>query len=231
MNNLKKLIKNKSKFKIKAQYNSNREDRAMFAAKKFKNYLKESILDVGCDEGYLRELLSKDVKYIGIDLGGKPDFVINLEIDKLNKFDDKSFHTVLCLDVLEHLNNLHDVFDDICRVSKKYVIISLPNSWHLFKYSLISGKKEYKGWGLPLNNPIDRHKWFFNYEEALNFIRERGKMNNFLIKYHFPVPYHFNSIRHQLFHIFFKIYYRNQYKYNNLFYHTVWALLERQKTI
>ena len=196
---------------------------------KFKNYLKESILDVGCDEGYLREYISIDVRYIGIDIRGNPDFVINLEIDKLNKFDDKSFRTVICLDVLEHLNNLHDVFDDICRVSKKYVIISLPNSWSLFKYSLISGKTGYKRWGLPLNNPMDRHKWFFNYEEALNFIKERGKINNFFIKFHFPVPYYFNSISHQLFHLFFKIYYRNQYKYNNLFYHTVWALLEREK--
>ena len=212
-----------------SQYNSKRESRIRFGVKKFKNYLKESILDVGCDEGYLRNLISNDVKYIGIDISGKPDFVINLEIDKLNKFDDNSFHTVICLDVLEHLNNLHSVFDDICRVSKKYVIISLPNSWMMFKFSLISGNKGYKRYGLPINNPIERHKWFFNYDDALNFIKKRSKMNHFFIKYHFPIPYHFNSIRHQLFHIFFKIYYKNQYNHKNLFYHTVWTLLKKQE--
>jgi len=229
MNRMKKLMINKIKFKTKLLYNPIREDRIKFVAKKFKNFLKESILDVGCDEGYLRELISDDVKYIGIDIDGKPDFVVNLEKEKLNKFDDKSFYTVICTDVLEHLNNLHDVFDDICRVSKEYIIISLPNSWVNFKYPLISGKNEYKRYGLPLNNPVDRHKWFFNYEEALEFIRGRGKMNNFIIKYHFPVPYHFNSIRHQIFHIFFKLYYKNQYKYENLFYRNVWALLKRIK--
>ena len=227
MNQLRKLIRNKIKYKTKVQYHQEREDRIKFVAKKFRNYLKESILDVGCDEGYLRELISNDVKYIGVDMGGKPDFITNLEIDKLDRFDDKSFHTVLCTDVLEHLNNLHDVFDDICRVSKKYIIISLPNSWVNFKYPLISGNKEYKRYGLPLNNPKDRHKWFLNYEEAFEFTRERGKMNNFIIKYHFPVPYHFNSIRHQLFSIFFKIYYKNQYGYENLFYRNFWALLKR----
>ncbi len=227
MERLKKITKSMLKYKTKLQYGGSREDRVKFVAKKFKNYLKESILDVGCDEGYLRELIPKDVKYIGVDMGGKPDFVVNLEIDKLDRFDDKSFNAVLCTDVLEHLNNIHDVFDDICRVSKKYVIISLPNSWVNFKYPLISGNKEYKRYGLPLNNPIDRHKWFLNYEEALEFTRERGKMNNFTMKYYFPVPYHFNSIRHQIFNIFFKIYYGNRYGYENLFYQNLWALLKR----
>lgn len=229
MERLKKITKDKIKFKTKDLYNQNREDRVKFIARKFKNYLKESVLDVGCDEGYLRELLSVDVKYIGIDMSGKPDFVVNLEKDKLSKFNDKSFYTVVCTDVLEHLGNLHDVFDDICRVSKKYAIISLPNSWVNFKYPLISGKKEYKRYGLPINNPVDRHKWFFNYEEALKFIKERVKMNNFKIRYHFPVPYHYNSIRHQLFHIFFKIYYKNKYGYENLFYRNLWVLIERSE--
>ena len=226
---MKKLMKNKINFKTKLLYNPNREDRVNFVAKKFKNYLKESILDVGCDESYLRELIPNNVKYVGIDIGGKPDFVVNLEEEKLDRFDDNSFYTVVCTDVLEHLNNLHDVFDDICRVSKKYIIISLPNAWVNFKYPLISGKKEYKRYGLPLNNPGDRHKWFFNYEEALKFLIERGKMNDFVIKHHFPVPYYFNSIRHQIFHIFFKFYYKNQYKYENLFYRNIWALLKKNE--
>jgi len=229
MNRMKKLIKGKMKFKTKVPYGNMREDRINFISKKFKNYLRESILDVGCDEGYLREIIPEKIKYVGIDIGGKPDFVINLEEEKLNKFDDDSFYIVICSDVLEHLSNLHEVFDDLCRVSKKYIIISLPNSWVNFKYPLISGKKEYQRYGLPINNPVDRHKWFFNYEEALIFVKERSKMNNFDIIYHFPVPYHFNSIRHQLFNVFFKFYYKNQYKYENLFYRNLWALLKKNE--
>jgi len=125
---MKKVMKNKIKFKTKPLYSPIREERVKFVAKKFKNYLKESILDVGCDKGYLRQLIPDGMKYIGIDMGGKPDFEVNLEKNKLDRFEDNSFHTVVCTDVLEHLDNLHDVFDDIFRVSRKYIILSLPNA-------------------------------------------------------------------------------------------------------
>ena len=151
-----------------------------------------------------------------------------MDKEGLNRFDDRSFHTVVCTEVLEHLDNFHEIFDEICRIAKNNIIISLPNSWARFKFSLISGKSGHKFYGLPVEKPLDRHKWFFNYEQALNFLKVRGKRNNFNIKSKFSIPYISNSLKLQLFNFFFKIYYRNQLKFDNLFYSSLWVLLERQ---
>lgn len=208
---------------------SNRKEKAKFSSIIFKNFLKESILDVGCSKKYLKEYILPEVKYIGIDILGNPDFKINLEKDKLNIFDNNSFKTVFCSGVLEHLDNLHEVFDDICRVSKKYIIISLPNNWLNFKFRLIKGKGKTKFYGLPLEKPLDRHKWFFNYNDILNFIRKRSKRNNFRIKFYFSIMFNHFKLRNQLFNIFFKFYYKNKFGFNNTYISNVWFLLEKCK--
>ena len=58
------------------------------------------------------EVLRSD--YVSVDIVGEPNFKIDLEKERLSSFEDNSFNTVICTEVLEHLNNLHDVFDDIC---------------------------------------------------------------------------------------------------------------------
>ncbi len=68
------------------------------------------------------------IKYVGVDIIGDPDIMINLERDKLKIFDDNNFHTVICTEVLEHLDHIHEVFDELCRVAKntllsRYLII------------------------------------------------------------------------------------------------------------
>jgi len=106
---------------------------------------------------------------------------------------------------LEHLDNLHEVFDDLCRVSNKYIIISLPNNWINFKFALIRNEGFFKYYGLPIDPPKDRHKWFFNYIQAYNFIKERGLRNNFEIIYLLPLPnFHMNFYRY-LINFFLKI--------------------------
>jgi hypothetical protein len=86
---------------------------------------------------------------------------------------------VLCLDVLEHLENIHRVFDELCRVSGSYVIVSLPNPWASF-WRLLRGDRPgqlVKFYGLPQEPPKDRHKWFFSNEEAKNFVTYRAAKN------------------------------------------------------
>ena len=41
---------------------------------------------------------------------------------------------VVCTDVLEHVNNLHEVFEELIRITKRYVIISVPNG---FNYEVV----------------------------------------------------------------------------------------------
>jgi hypothetical protein len=194
----------------------------------FGKYLKASILDVGSSSNFLKEYISKDIEYLSVDIVGEPSFKIDLEREALSRFEDDNFTTVICCDVLEHLDNLHEVFDDICRVSNRFVIISLPNNWLHFKYRLIKNRGDSKFYGLPIEKPIDRHKWFFNYDQALNFIIKRGKINNFRYKLHIPLPLGEFGLKHQLLNLLFRIYYKNQFGLNNTIYSSVWVVLEKE---
>jgi len=206
-----------------------RESRYQFVAKRLGRYLKSPILDVGSSHNYLKKYISKDIKYISVDIVGNPSFKVDLEKEGLARFEDNSFTTVICCDVLEHLDNLHEVFDEICRVSNQYVIISLPNNWLHFKYRLIKNKGESKFYGLPLEKPTDRHKWFFNYDQALNFLVLRGKENNFTYKFHIPISFIQIGLKQQFLNLFLKLYYKRQFGLNNTSYSSVWVLLEKEK--
>lgn len=107
---------------------TSREDKPEYVWRKYKEILRGRILDVGADECGLKLFLPEGTEYSGIGLGGSVDLEINLEKEKL-PYADNSFDCVLCLDVFEHLDNLHEVFDVLCRVTRKYLIISLPNPW------------------------------------------------------------------------------------------------------
>lgn len=165
---------------------SDRESRQEFVYKKYKSILRQSVLDVGADEGYIKKFLDRNTKYIGVGLGGNNPEIINcnLEIEKL-PFNDNAFNCVLCLDVLEHLENIHEVFDELCRVSNQYVLISLPNPYADFiqylKAGPYSSKKNMKYYSLLPEREVDRHKWFFSPTEAKMFIEYRSKKLGFEI--------------------------------------------------
>ncbi|MFH1144533.1 MAG: methyltransferase domain-containing protein [Candidatus Eisenbacteria bacterium] len=63
----------------------------------------------------LRDILGV-ASYVGVDIAGRPDIELNLEKAERLPFDDDAFDTVLCADVLEHLDNLHAIFDELVRV-------------------------------------------------------------------------------------------------------------------
>ena len=60
----------------------NREEKAKWIVHQFDSIFKEigSVLDIGCDEKHLEKILSKKIKYVGIDNFGKPD--ISFDLDK-----------------------------------------------------------------------------------------------------------------------------------------------------
>jgi hypothetical protein len=162
-----------------------RETKAKYVWLKYQSILERaSILDVGADECHLRKHLPHSAKYWGIGLGGNPDQQVDLEKEKI-PFPNRSYDCVLCLDVLEHIENIHEVFDELCRVSSKYVIVSLPNAWRDFYAMLRSGEHKpgqaLKFYGLPLERPVDRHKWFFSNDEARFFVQHRAAKNNMII--------------------------------------------------
>lgn len=160
-----------------------RESKAGYVYDKYRDLLKGKILDVGSDHCYLRDLIGASGEYVGIGIGGNPDIEVNLEKQTI-PFDDNCFDAVLCLDVLEHVDNTQDVFDELCRVTKPggHVIISLPNSYRDFLGMLFGSKDDkalnFKYYGIPAVRPDDRHKWFFSNSDADNYVRTKAKMNN-----------------------------------------------------
>ena len=81
-----------------------RADRTRYIAKRFDAYLRESVLDVGCFEAPLRDLLT-EAKYTGVDMVGNPDIVLNLEQCELLKLVQECLlqlyqlfaHSYLCM--------------------------------------------------------------------------------------------------------------------------------------
>ena len=140
------------------------ETKAKYVWLKYQPILKGRILDVGADECYLKQYLGENAEYWGIGLGGNPDQEVDLEKEKI-PFPDNSFGCVLCLDVLEHIENIHDIFDDLCRMTRRYLIIPLPSPWSSLFEALLFGDyapdQPMKFYGLPTEPPEDRHRWFF----------------------------------------------------------------------
>lgn len=164
---------------------TDRPTKAVYISKKYASILGGSVLDVGCDAAPLRHLIRRQDEYVGVDMRPDADIVLNLDHDTredgtILPFADRSFDTVLCTDVLEHLERCHAVFDEVCRVAKDRVIVSLPNPLGNMIEALKQGSKgRMKYYGLPVDPPADRHRWFFGFEEAAAFMAGRGRKNGF----------------------------------------------------
>ncbi len=96
----------------------------------------KSVLDVGCGNGaLLREFERRSLlKLVGIDLSelvikenGKR--VSNLRFHALdiskNALDEK-FDLVICSEVLEHIDDLAGALANLCRMCRRYLIITVP---------------------------------------------------------------------------------------------------------
>ena len=100
-----------------------------------------SILDAGCGNGifinYLKNQPRKFIKIHGVDRSQAALKFVTTEkteasIEKL-PFDEDEFDLVTCLEVLEHLPQplFIKALVELTRVSKKYIIISVPNNQNL----------------------------------------------------------------------------------------------------
>jgi SAM-dependent methyltransferase len=159
-----------------------RASKAQYIALKYAPILAGSVLDVGCDRRQLAGHLPASVRYIGVDMNDAADVVLNLEGECL-PFKDREFDTVICADTLEHLDQIHRVFDELCRVARERVIVSLPNPLRNLLLAIGEGSNgRLKYYGLPADVPPDRHRWFFGAEEAQAFIRDRGARNGFEVE-------------------------------------------------
>lgn len=96
-----------------------------------------NLADIGCGNGVFINYLSQNkpaIKLTGVDRSAAALKYVNAEkieasIENLPS-ENKSFDCVSCLEVIEHLPEgiYQKALDELVRISKKYIIISVPNS-------------------------------------------------------------------------------------------------------
>lgn len=195
-----------------------RKDRARYVAQRYSHHLHGKILDVGCDTGILKTFLGP-IDYTGIDINGNPDIVLDLEKVDCLPFQDQIFDCVVCTDVLEHIDNFHRIFEELIRVTRGKIILSLPNCWVNARQPIHRGGGHFSHYGLPLERPVDRHKWFFNISEILYFLEKKQHIQKYeILEQHItekPRNIFVKGLRRLL--------YPMQETYLNRYAHTVWA--------
>lgn len=97
-----------------------------------------SVIDVGCGEGEIISVWKKhcpECSIIGVDIdenilqtARERNKNVRFEVQNICRLDipDNSFDLVLCLEVLEHLENPRQALSELVRISKKYILCSVP---------------------------------------------------------------------------------------------------------
>lgn len=119
---------------------------------------KYKVLDAGCGEGFTLNKLSQNKigeKLEGIEfskdaveIGKKLHPYLSLKQGDIYKlpYKDNSFDLVLSTEVLEHLKEPEKALKELIRVSKKYILLSVPNEpW--FRIANFLRGKNITRWG------------------------------------------------------------------------------------
>lgn len=152
--------------------------------KEIKRINSKNILDVGCGTGYVTKRISKiNPDIIGCDTDKKRlelariytknriKFVpLYIERKPLLPFPNDSFDLVISLEVLEHIQKYKETIQELKRVSKKYVIITVPNE-PLFRIANFLRGKYLKDFG---NAP--GHINHFNKKSIVKILRKYFKI-------------------------------------------------------
>jgi ubiquinone/menaquinone biosynthesis C-methylase UbiE len=141
-----------------------------------------SLLDAGCGEGFAVDRLAQrlpDVKITGVDLSPEAIAYAQAHFGERARFrtgsvyklpfSDRAFDTVLCSEVLEHVDDPSTAIRELKRVARNYVIITVPLEPY-FQWLNVLGQKL----GLSLD---PGHVNFWTKKAFMKFMR-----------YHFEEP-------------------------------------------
>lgn len=137
-----------------------------------------SVLDLGCGDGLLLSLLESDgVHGTGLDLSEtavKKAQARGLDarahdFAKPLPYADRTFDIVVMLDVLEHLYDPATLLAEATRVSKKYVLVGVPN------FSSLPARLQVLLGRVPENNlPKKGHVYWFNFPILRSLLEKVG---------------------------------------------------------
>ena len=164
-------------------------------AKEVKKLNVNSILDGGAGEGFTLEYLrvrNIGKTYEGIDFFGKaveigskihPKITLKKESIYELPYKDNSFDLVLSTEVLEHLKEPKIALKEIVRVSKKYVLLSVPNEPIFMLSNLLRGKNVSR-----FGNDIEHinHWGFLGFER---FVKENVGIKVHVLSKKYPFPW------------------------------------------
>ena len=169
-----------------------------------------SVLDIGCRDKILKDFIIKEAKYQGIDYKDSNE-ILGHNLEHGIPFEDNSFDIVFALDVLEHVENIHFLFDEILRVTRLEAIVALPNmSYWKFRLRFLKGKDISDKYIFSPVKVLDRHRWLTSYNSAIKFVSENAKGHDVTIKQGF---YQYRSRTLSLIDSFFSRKFPNLFTY------------------
>jgi hypothetical protein len=199
-------------------------DRNTFVAKKIGLLNKEIVLDIGCRDKILKSKLKGEFKYIGIDFSenihDEEILIHNLETGIPSNI--KKVDIITAIDVLEHLENIHDIYKQLFLVSNKLIVIALPNlAYYKFRinfliHGTLSGKYSFN-----VNKTNDRHRWLPDCNSIDKFIKFNTPKDWLISEYNFIferknnfIMYFFEKLLAKIFpnlFVYEKIYFLNKH--------------------
>lgn len=116
---------------LESYMNKRRWNSYWYQIQEVKNTNPEKVLEVGIGHGIVSDYLKKlgiEVTTFDINEEREPDVVGNV-LNLTEHFENNSFDTILCAEVLEHLpfEKFTKALSELAAVTKESVVLSLPN--------------------------------------------------------------------------------------------------------
>jgi SAM-dependent methyltransferase len=156
-----------------------RDGRNRWAASYLRTLSGKTVLNLGGGgRRHLAKHLGAGWQVHELDVTGDCDTCLNLDQVERLPFADGAFDICCALEVLEHLDRLHLVAEEMFRVAKSTLLISLPNA-AVEIAEILANRRYYtdpaengvysKFYGLPLAPPTDRHRWWLTFEDIVRY--------------------------------------------------------------
>lgn len=124
----------------------------------------ETGLDIGSDDNIFKD----KIRIITLDVENA-DIIQDLNLNQYIRLKSKSVDIVILSQILEHLVNVEKIIQEAKRITRKYILIGLPNEVtfdNRIRYFFL-GKGPYHNGYMPYG-----HKHFFTIDTQEEFIRK-----------------------------------------------------------